>query len=675
MNLQTSYSENASRKKWKERLSFPLFSFVMKKHWSLTLMCLIVMFLACPIVSLLSIGSYRENFPDSSFTEKIKSFLINFYSISNPMWAIFILFAAIFVGCVVTHYMQNKKSACFYAGLPISKTKLLGFHYICGVLQYVFSALFAVITLSIVLFITGLEGIYPAVIIPFLQLCTIGFLFYLILFSITVFSGVISGRSSSQFLLTLWILFIIPSVTIISAYFISNFIDGLYFEQYISFENLARFSPVLNLFSVCAGESIGLMDVVTLLFSSAVFTVLAFLFNKIRRTERVEMTLAFKWAEPIIKYSIMFLSALTLGSLFHEIASPSGVWMFFGFAVGALLAMMLMNVILQKNVKAMFSGLRGLAVFSGCFLLIVTVIIFDFFGLEKRGEDITKMDEIVIKYDDIELKLKDHDQIVRVNQLFKDRFDSPASGTGVDVISKSGILYFHSIKFLDETELYRFINTLDNAEEIFFGDTESSIQSAMMRDGFSDYTVDWDKVPELFSIYREEFLNSDFENREEPVLWLQLFLTKGRYRTFPIYKNFTETLDFIKKEIRSLAVVTDPYYIRAEVYADMEDKEYITSVAVTDADLIEKLLENAVPASDVKYSGSRYFLHVYRLQVPKGLLKNAVLTPYNGDMNSYIDEEGNVYLVDVGYFSLPELPDEFVQNKDGSLSLKQESTN
>ncbi len=95
MNLQTSYSENASRKKWKERLSFPLFSFVMKKHWSLTLMCLIVMFLACPIVSLLSIGSYRENFPDSSFTEKIKSFLINFYSISNPMWAIFILFAAI----------------------------------------------------------------------------------------------------------------------------------------------------------------------------------------------------------------------------------------------------------------------------------------------------------------------------------------------------------------------------------------------------------------------------------------------------------------------------------------------------------------------------------------------------------------------------------------------------
>ena len=135
------------------------------------------------------------------------------------------------------------------------------------------------------------------------------------------------------------------------------------------------FLEVEELSTTAVREIIG-----TLLVTAAFFTAGYLIYRK-RKSELSGQPVLSKIAAGLIKYTCMFCAAALFGLIFYVFVD-SYIWYCVGAVIGALLIMMLINVILTKSAKQMFQGISGMGIFSVAF-----VAFFICFGVDAVGYD------------------------------------------------------------------------------------------------------------------------------------------------------------------------------------------------------------------------------------------------------------------------------------------------
>ncbi|MBO4265119.1 MAG: hypothetical protein J5922_03475 [Clostridia bacterium] len=410
MTLQTS-SSDIKTKNYAD--NGHLFAYLLKNHWTMTLVYLILTFVAIPIVTLLMISL------ESDYTE-----VVDFCSPTNYLYAAGAFGMAILTAFFMTRYLQTKKSACFYAGLPTSKLKLFAFNYIVGLLQYVFVAVFAIATLSLIVGFSPMSAHFGEIISAFIKAVINCALYYCTVYSVSTLATVIAGLLASGVALCGLFFFGVPALYFVLLLTLQEFIPDFAFDYYTSNNIIKYLSPAFTIFSENQSAPPA-SSVIYLLTVAVICVVLSFLLLAKRRNERVEMPLAFKCAEPIVKYYLMVLASLLCGSIFWLISGSDRekficfAWLLFGLAFGAVITMMLSNAIIQKNAKAMFSGLKGLAVFMVAVIAYCGIFIASGEKISSRAKDHSYTDELIIDFHGLKVSFDDKEDFQNIAQILK----------------------------------------------------------------------------------------------------------------------------------------------------------------------------------------------------------------------------------------------------------------
>ena len=115
----------------------------------------------------------------------------------------------------------------------------------------------------------------------------------------------------------------------------------------------------------------------------------------------------------------------------------SFIWYIIGLVIGAFLCFLLVNTILAKNARKMFSGIKGFAIYSAVMLVIFCMLGFDIFGIDDYipswGE--VSYVEVTLNNQLREIAFKDENVIKSAIALDKSKYSESDVSATHDTIS------------------------------------------------------------------------------------------------------------------------------------------------------------------------------------------------------------------------------------------------
>ncbi len=390
------------------------FSFLLRQNWpslvtnAIALFILDVLILSFNLTdSLSSIQRYDDVLPD----------ILTGFCVVN---VVVVSLLAVLWGATTMSYLNSKVGVHFYHSLPLTRASHY-FHEIgCKLLWFVLPMGAACL---LGYFTTGtITGHFESeVFLLFAATFVYSTTFFVAFFSIMIFAASFTGTAFARLLAAGMVVFM-PALLVAcfamicdySAHFQS--LDWLY-------DKAAELLLPVRAVTIAIGEAQNpLFSVLCVLLAAAVFFAAGLLLYKKRASERSGTPVVYSAAGGIMKYAALFAAATLLAIGFEEFAE--GLFgIVIGALVGSLLAMMLMNTILTKSAKSMFSGMKGFVIFCLCFFLI-----FALFGLDLLGMDTYVPDAAVVRKIDVSLsggrwidfEIKDPDEIEEICDMVRD---------------------------------------------------------------------------------------------------------------------------------------------------------------------------------------------------------------------------------------------------------------
>jgi hypothetical protein len=205
---------------------------------------------------------------------------------------------AVFIGLSVTSYMHDKKSAIFYNSIPVRRLNLFATQYLSGLAYFI--PAFAV------------SYILSLVIMPFKESAAVNteyylasLFFFLLVYSFIILCANIGGTVMNTILAAIYFCAVLPALFTTALGFVDIFYrftsvygvieNPLY--QLVFYPVIIYFRPVF-----IAHENLMILDCVLMLAFSAGLTCLAYLFNRLTKTENAEKPFYFDKFLAIFKY-------------------------------------------------------------------------------------------------------------------------------------------------------------------------------------------------------------------------------------------------------------------------------------------------------------------------------------------------------------------------------------
>ena len=389
------------------------FFMTLRRNMPLMLLFSVVMFMGIPMIILLSADTLKESNTLSS---------VNLLCGDLGFFSIVISSAfGVFAGCSSMRQYMNKRSAVFFGALPVRREKQFASFVGAGAVCYAAAVIITGVMSALILGLYGASA-GTGILIKLLLQGTVWFFFF---YALTAFFGALCGLTSIQFLFTCTALFYIPVTLVLLAANLDrlgsyNFID---FYRYLGLSLFRFISPVFDLV-YCAKNYVFAEQTVSPLpahiiiiyaAAGAVLLCLAALMLRSRKHSLAGQPVVYRAVAGTAKYAVMIPAALLIGIIFEVTAGTTA--MLIGFAVGALLAFMLMNVILSKNPRAYFTGLRGLAVFAAAFAVSFGLIWADPVGVNEYIPGAGSVTEARISFGGYNFKYTDESEIKAVNDI------------------------------------------------------------------------------------------------------------------------------------------------------------------------------------------------------------------------------------------------------------------
>ncbi len=443
--------------------------------WAIILLAFIVLFFTMTVAPMLTLSDADDGYSSSDKYEErmISTAEDTAYGVSCAVVIEAFAFG-LFAGISNSSFLHDKTASGFYHSLPEKRSG----HFIASLLSsctvFILPLLLNTVLMTVVF---GFYGVMTAMVMTsIVRAALFGLLYYLYSIASTFLASMLTGTRVMSLIVSLFITNA-PAVLYGSVSYIIcsslTYLSGDIFGSSIYYSIF----PYARAYHLLTAETYGALSVRCIIIEiilTLVLLALSYVAYMKRPIERVGTPIIYKWASAIVKYCVMFVITLLFSEFFKMF---NGAWVVFGLASGAVLSLMLSNVILNRSVKMMFSGLKGFAVFAVCFVLFYVGTYAGMFHF---------IDYIVPNTDEITIALSgtpytfDGKEADELHPLLVDFVNSVKNGTSSDDDSRyyeesaesyaTGVgyqQYYEGDAIDDEINVYGLEETLQNIAEEF----------------------------------------------------------------------------------------------------------------------------------------------------------------------------------------------------------------
>ena len=391
MTTAVSYSSKKSNKF--------LYKNSLKQGFSFAIVSGVISFIAIFIPFLLAYNNSTRYGYDANYWLSLNAEGVFMFSLSEfiPVLIAFISFIA---ALVFNSYMHGKKQVDLYHSLPVTRTQLLNANTLAGLttvlLPYIIVVAVTMIAQSILLF----RYLQPSYFIVTLQEIVLTILYSAAVYAFVTFVAANVGTIFDNFAIAGALGF---SPIAIIAIFIS-LVNDSYYGINISYDNIMYLCPYILSVGHTGGTESGrlspyLKSIIASVLFLVVFYILAVFSYKRRKSEIAETKGGNSWAYALTKvFAVIIASMLfyipmlfsSLGTLMAVIIS-----LIVGLGVG-----LITEIILSRGVKGLASSFKWLGVGAIAFLIFITSVQFDLFGIETRVPSVNSIKSVQVYYND-----------------------------------------------------------------------------------------------------------------------------------------------------------------------------------------------------------------------------------------------------------------------------------
>lgn len=285
-------------------------------------------------------------------------------------------------------YLQVKPYSDFMHSLPIKRDRLFHQYALTGMILLILPVLLIAIIISALYIPLNLsEFITWADIFKWLG---ITIMFNLLVFLAGVFTGMISGISAVQGILTYIFLLLPMGLLVLLAYNLPFYLYG-FADRYVMESKVESFSPLVALSQVDY-RPLGAIEIIVYCLLIFILYGVSLWVYKNRRLEAVTQSLVFLLLKPIFKYGMTFCTML-LGGLYFGIMEGNTTWLIAGYVIGAILGYFVAEMVLQKSWRIIIH-IKELIIYAGAMALLVILFQFDFTQFEKKVPNLSEVERI-----------------------------------------------------------------------------------------------------------------------------------------------------------------------------------------------------------------------------------------------------------------------------------------
>ncbi len=455
-----------------------------KRSWAVMLLCFIAMFFCTVVPFLISADYYAERYETQTAEKFIRSFTSYFKE--NAIYCVIISGGlAVAAGCASLSYLHNKVSAGFFHATPEKRSG----HYIASLVSAIvdFALPFVANMLILTLAVAANGLLFRFVSVLLLKITLLCLFAYLIVLSVCYLAGMLTGTGAIHVIFTAYLLFILPVAVFSVAWWIGDNTSYLSFDalEYV-FNRFILLSPVIRLGHVFmltfsdAPYSIGIGSLVIDLILMPSTFVGAYLLYKKRPIESTGTPVIYRKLSETVKYSVMLPMAFLGAIIFYEMGDGDA-WLIFGFFTGIILTFMLMNTVLHRTTKAMFSGLKGLGIFTVCAIAVFVTACTGIFGTVDYV--VPKAETITVTLDGKEVTIEDPEYVEAFRREMKE-FNKALKN------DRDSVIYQKYFEYVEDSDFKYSDSHYEDAGKYTGDDIEAILKKNVRTASFSVYYTD-----------------------------------------------------------------------------------------------------------------------------------------------------------------------------------------
>lgn len=526
---------------------------------------------------------------------------------SNWVGALVIL-GAMLGAVTASLYLHSRRQIDFYHSLPVKKEQWFVVAYISSFLQVMVPCLLSYILRYLIGYVKGVTSKESFEMLG--AVMGISLISYHIVYIISVIGMIVTGKMLTGILMIAFLHLYYPFVLALK-----SMLFGTVFETYLPIDGMggydsflycmeshvAKHSPVFIYFHMIdkymKHESLFRTTVVVIL-TGAVLFVIALLLYKKRPTAAAGKAIAFPILEPIVKVMVaitvgLFFSTTVL-SQYDATNKVVPIWVTFIGVIAAMLACCAIEFLYSLDLKMMWKRKKSFAIAILGTLGICVALQFDVFGydtyLPKQNEIVAMSVGLINGNTEVfenSLAHANEDVRMRLNRLRTTDFSRiyKVAQNGVRHVGEKidpwentkyipvEIAYYlkngeavYREYYVDYEEIYRCMDALFASREY----RENYFDLSLLGEGNYEFefvnmyfgshqklSLSKEQSEQLLGVYKEEMETKPFSVFENAHLVAQLHFVKGdSFIDFPIYEEFTKTLEFLDTELKALKSLT-----------------------------------------------------------------------------------------------------------------------
>lgn len=327
----------------------------LKRSWTQCVINFVVTFFLGPVLLLLVTNSYTETI----YRNKNIPGLVNTIGATYSFYCVIAAILAVISAIVAFNYLNSRVSVNFYHSLPFKRTRMFLTNYISGIFSFVvgFGLNYLICIIIPAACDMGFSECFPVITSVFLN----SLLYFVFIYSLTVLIGMTTGLAAVGWLMTIAAVAILPAIKLclnaLKGFYSSNF----WIDYFLEYEKFLPTSPVVILFD---NKAFSFKSLFVILILTAAFTVGALVLYHYRLSEKSGNPFVFTRFASFVKYAIMFPVSMGFAIIFGYMGDSNFFWVLFGSVSGSVLAWMVMNSIIAKSARSMFTAVKGMIIFT-----------------------------------------------------------------------------------------------------------------------------------------------------------------------------------------------------------------------------------------------------------------------------------------------------------------------
>jgi ABC-2 type transport system permease protein len=359
----------------------PLIRENMRRFWAVSVLAFLVYFLSGVFPILMS---YKDLAPMASYIQMSLHNMQPFFMGAH-------LLVPVITAVLLFRYLQNVSSVAVMHSLPFTRSKLFNSGFVSGLILVSLPVLLNGVILLLLSKPTyrqwgygenltiSTENVFARA--EVLNWMGTSLLIVLVLFSVAVFTGIVTGNNLMHLLTSYFFIFLIPLLYAVFNFYFQEFLYG--FDLSGNWMDIClSISPYTGILS--NGGYFSAAEVIYYIGTILLMTVVsAFLYNK-RKLERASDSLTFGFMKPIICYIIAFLGMTMLGFYF-QVLGEGRLYMYAGFAAGTVIFFIIGQMIVTKSSRIFNrEGLKSFLAYALIAVVFIVGLNVDVAGFEKR---------------------------------------------------------------------------------------------------------------------------------------------------------------------------------------------------------------------------------------------------------------------------------------------------